>query len=292
MKTNSGLKIMINRTYKDIPDYTRPSQFKIGINQSDVSIIDNDLTIPIPISGTELADNCETTTDWPETTDGSNSLNNIDYKEGFGALNLIKSGITLNNVTYYNNNNMTSLDFTNKDLWIWLYIKDTTTLDKLAITNALEIRYGNDYNTNYYNKYYNKSDLVVGWNALKMNTIDGTETGTVTLTSCDSGAIKITFTDITDTIAAGDIIMDEWKLVNASGYLKDFDSITIDESTFEAQRICYLNSLDANGYFLSGIADFNTDAPLKMNSGFKYTGVSKSNTDEIKFYLKSRLVRR
>ena len=292
MKSNSGLNIMLDRTYNDTPQYTKPSQFKVGINQENTTISDTDLTTPIPINGTELADNCESIANWSETTDGSDSLNSTDYKEGLGALNLIKSGTTVDNVIYYNNNNMTSLDFTNKDLWVWVFIKDSSTLNKLATTSALEIRYGNDYNTNYYYKVYNKSDLTIGWNAIHMNANDMTEMGTVTLTSCDSGAIKLNFTDITDTLDAGDIIIDEWKLASQSSYLKDYDSVSIDELSSEVQRICYLNSLEANGYLLSGIGDFNTDVTPKIDSVFKYTSISKSNTDELKFYLKSNLTRR
>jgi len=292
MKSNSGLNIMLDRTYNDTPQYTKPSQFKVGINQEDTVISDTDLTTPIPINGTELADNCENIANWSETTDGSDSLNSTDYKEGLGALNLIKSGTTVDNVIYYNNNNMTSLDFTNKDLWVWVFIKDSSTLNKLATTSALEVRYGNDYNTNYYYKIYNKSDLTIGWNAIHMNANDMIEMGTVTLTACDSGAIKLNFTDITDTLDAGDIIIDEWKLASQSSYLKDYDSVSIDELSSEVQRICYLNSLEANGYLLSGIGDFNTDATPKIDSVFKYTSISKSNTDELKFYLKSNLTRR
>ena len=289
---NDGLKIMLDRTYDNSLGYTAPSQFKVGIDQATTVISNTDLTLPIPITGTSQADNCETIGDWSESADGADSLNSTDYKEGAGALNLIKSGVTQASVTYYNNNNMTSLDFTSKDLWVWLYIKDASTYAKLETTNCLQLRYGIDYDTNYYYLNYDKADLVVGWNALKMNTASGTEQGAVTLNACDSGALVFTFTAAADTINAGDIITDNWILASVDDYLKNYDSITINESTFEAQRICYLNSLEAVGYNLSGIGDFNTDTPIKANSLFKYTNISKSITDELKFYLISRLVRR
>jgi hypothetical protein len=294
MITNNGFKILLNRAYKNSPDYLEVSRFKVGIDQSTPLVTDNDLTKVIPIYNTEEADDCETVGNWSETTDGSDSLNSTTYKIGSGALNLIKTGTTADNVTYYNNNNMTSLDFTSKDLWLWIYFKDQDTLDKLATTDAVEIRYGNDYDTNYYYKKYDNSDLAIGWNYFTMNTTDGTEEGTVTLASCDSGAIKLTFTATSDTIAEGDIITDDWKLASSGDYYSDSETgfPTIDENTNTATIKCYLNSVQAVGYNVSGIGTFNEDSTEKMQDVFKFTPQSKSITDEIAFYIKNRIVRR
>jgi len=294
MIVNNGIKTIINRAFKSTPDYTVPSKFKVGIDQSAITISDTDLTKPVPITGTELADNCETVGNWTSSADGSDSLNSTTYKEGSGALNLIKAGTTAASVTYYNNNSMTSLDFTSKDLWVWLYIKDAATYAKLDTTNCLQLRYGIDYDTNYYYLNYDKVDLAVGWNALTMNTTTGTEQGAVTLNACDSGALVFTFTATSDTLAAGDVITDEWKLASSGDYELNIETgyPTINETTFEAENQYYLNSAEANGYNLTGVADFNTDSPDLMCSAYKFTSVSKSATDEVKFIFKRRLVRR
>lgn len=73
---------------------------------------------------------------------------------------------------------------------------------------------------------------------------------------------------------------------------KDLDSVSVSETNYEATRVAYLNTLEANGNNIDSIADFNEDATAKMHSVFKFSSVSKSNTDELKFYLRSRLVRR
>jgi len=294
MIVNNGMKLLINRAFKKTPDYTIPSNLKVGLSQATVIVSDTDLTLPIPISGTELADNCETVGNWAESADGNDSLNSTTYKEGVGALNLIKDAQTQASVTYYSNNNMTSLDFTSKDLWVWLYIKDAATYAKLDTTDCLQLRYGIDYNTNYYYLNYDKVDLAVGWNALKMNTTTGTEQGTVTLNACDSGALVFTFTATTDEIAAGDLITDEWKLASTADYLQSITTgyPTIDETNFEAENQYYINSAEANGYNLTGVADFNTDSSDLMCSAYKFTSISKSSTDEVKFIFKRRFVRR
>ena len=294
MITNSGFKILLNRAYNASPDYAEIDKFKVGASQATTTVSDTDLTKPIPISGTEQLANCETIGDWTASTDGSDSQNSTTYKEGSGALNLIKTGTTADNVTYYNNNNMTSLDFTDKDLWVWLYIKDDDTLAKLTTSEAVELRLGNDYDTNFYYKKFDNADLSTGWNYLTMNTTDGTETGSVTLASCDSGAVKITFTDTSDTLAEGDVIIDDWKLASSVDYLKAFETgyPSIDETKLEATVKCYLNSVQANGYNINSIGTFNEDTTKKMQDVFKFTAQSKSNTDELSFKIYNRLVRR
>jgi hypothetical protein len=56
--TNSGKSILIYRGYTENGDlsateYLAPTQFKVGINQADVTTSDNDLTSPVIISGAD-----------------------------------------------------------------------------------------------------------------------------------------------------------------------------------------------------------------------------------------------
>jgi len=293
MITNSGYKIAINRIAKAVPDYTAASRFKVGINQATETTTDTDITLPIPITGTETVDDCEATTDWVAGTDGAITTNSSTYKVGTYALNLTKDAGTVDNVLWANESE-DSLDFTSKDLWGWIYIKDATTLAKLAETDALEVRFGNDDDTNYYYYKYDRADLAVGWNYIKFNITDATEEGTVTDNACDSLGIKLTYTGTAITTSAGDIVIDDFKLASSGDYYKDFEVgyPTIDETNFEIVTESYLLSTDANGYNISGIGTFNTDGTVLMQDVFKFTAISKDSTEEIGFFVKNRLKRR
>jgi len=293
MIVDNGFKIAVNRIAKDTPDYEPASRFKVGVSQATVTSSDTDLTNPIPIYNTEIIDACEATTNWTAGTDGAITTNNTDYKIGSYSLNLTKDAGTVDNVIWYNESEP-SLDFTSKDLWGWIYIKDATTLAKLATTDAVEVRYGNDYNTNYYKYVYDKADLAVGWNIIKFNITDATEEGTVTDNACDSLAIKITYTGTAITTSAGDIVIDDFKLASSTDYYKDFTSgyPTVDETNMEIVTESYLNSVEGNGFLINGVGTFNTDTSVLMQDAFQFTAISKSNSEEIIFEIKNRLKRR
>jgi hypothetical protein len=293
MITNSGYKLAVNRIAKSTPDYGVASRFKVGVGQAAVTISDTDLTLPIPIYNTEEVCACDATTDWNYTADGDISTNAVTYKEGTYSLNLIKDATTADNVSWYNED-LDSLDFTSKDLWGWIYIKDSDTLDKLATSDCLEVRYGNDWDTNYYYYKYDKADLSTGWNIIKFSSSDATEEGSVTLNACDSLAIKLTFTATTDELEAGEVLIDDFKLASSGDYYKDFTSgyPTVDETNFEIVTESYLNSVEANGFLIDGVGTFNTDGTALMQDVFKFTAFSKSNSEELIFEIKNRLVRR
>jgi len=293
MIVNNGLKIAVNRIGKAVPDYTTASRFKVGINQATEVISDTDITYQVPIYNTEVVSACDVTTNWSATTDGTISTNNTTYKEASYSLNLLKAATTVDNVTWYNET-LATLDFTSKTLWGWIYILDAAALAKLAVTSAVEIRYGNDYNTNYYSYTYDNSDLAVGWNIIKFASGDATEVGTVTIAAMDSLAIKLTLTATSGTLAAGDIVIDDYKLASSTDYYKDFTSgyPTIDETNMEITTECYLNSVEANGFLLTGVGTFNTDGTVLMQDEFKFTQISKTSSEEIIFEIKNRITRR
>lgn len=293
MIVDNGFKIAVNRIAKATPDYGQASQFSVGISQADVTSSDTGLTLAVPIYGTETVADCEAITNWVSGTDGDIATTTTNYKIGSYGLTLIKDAQTADNVLWANES-LSSLDFTAKDLWGWIYIKDATTLSKLATTTALEVRYGNDYNTNYYKYLYDKADLAVGWNVIKFNITTATEVGIVTDNACDSLGIKLTLTATTIELAADEIIIDDFKLSSTGDYFKDFTSgyPTIDETNMEIVTESYINSVEANGYNLTGIATFNKDSTPLSQDIFKYTGISKSNSEEIIFVIKNRLKRR
>ena len=49
--TTNGRNIMLNRAFKSVPDYTAPSQFKVGTGTTTPSIGDTNLTTTVAING-------------------------------------------------------------------------------------------------------------------------------------------------------------------------------------------------------------------------------------------------
>jgi hypothetical protein len=277
IKSKNFLKSVLTAEFTGVTSV--PTKAKIGVGTTTASEDDTDLVFAYPPTSTELADNCETAGDWNASTDGSVTLNSTSYKEGSGSLNLVKSGTTQTVVTYYANNTMTSLDLTSKDLLVWIYIKDSTALGKLATSNCVQLRYGNDYNTNYYYRNYNKADLSVGWNLLKLNTTLGTQQGTVTLNACDSGAIVVTVGATASTLAAGDLITDDWKLASSGDYDIAFQTgyplVTLAE--LKAETRFRLGTVDAVGANLSEMATYDAAGVMKDRAVF--SSLSKSSSD-------------
>jgi hypothetical protein len=278
--TNLGKNIVINRAYKPTPDYTAPTQFKVGILNGTPALADTDLDVPVAISGTEAVDNCDAITGWVDSADMTVTLNNTTYKEGTGSINLTKDGVATD--TASTDKTTTSRDFTSKTLYVWFYIKDATAYAKLAATDCLTIRFGSD-NSNYYYYTRDASNLSTGWNLIYYSTAtaDGTQ-GAPTIGACDYSYIAIKATGSGITWSAGDMIMDDWKLASASDYFSTVVSgyPTIDESLKEVTMRGFLSVTDANGYDINGFAWFNTDATPKMFSEDTFTAESKSETDE------------
>jgi hypothetical protein len=165
MITNNGLKIAVNRIAKDTPDYLPASQFKVGINQADVTVNDTDLTEPINIYNLEIICDCESTNGWELSTDANISLNSTIYRTASYALNLYKTGTTADVVTYYKDTFPNVVDLNNNLFIGFLYIKDQDTLDKLITTGCIDIEINNIKYT--LTKSFDKSDLSIGWNIIK-----------------------------------------------------------------------------------------------------------------------------
>ena len=49
--TNDGLKIMLNRSWKSSPDFTVPSEFKVGTGTNTPTVTDTDLQTAVNIDG-------------------------------------------------------------------------------------------------------------------------------------------------------------------------------------------------------------------------------------------------
>lgn len=288
--TNKGKLIVLNRTFKATPDYATPTLYKVGIGTTTPVIADTDLGNPIPHDSTELVDACDVTTGWVDSADMTLSVNSTTYKENLLALNLTKdgTGAALASTT----KPTTSLDFTSKDLTIWIYVADATVYAQLATTDCLTIRFGSDA-SNYYQWTKDKADLAVGWNAVgKFNTDnEDSTTGSPAITACDYSYIGVTATGASETWVAGKIIMDEWKLANATDYTSTYEAgyPSIDETAFTVTTRTLLTTTQANGYPLTEFGMFNADATAKMFSRIVHTAITKTSSVQVIYIEKDEI---
>ncbi len=289
LMVRKGGVINANRTFKSTPDYTIPNKFRVSINTPDATWTDTSLTTTIPISGTELVDDCSATTGWTASGTNSLSVNSTTYKPDTGtdgALNLIKTDTS--SATIYASKTTTSLNGTSKDFLIWIYIKDATALAKLKTSGtAFEIRYGSD-NSNYY--YYTAAYSIfsTGWNFIKLTITSGFTgtTGTPTITALDYTYISFITNNASDTFAAGDIIYDAIRLASSDDYLKTIDSTTFDETDASVTTTSKLSITEANGFLINGHSLNNTDTAELMATKSKFPNNSKDTTDLFKITTK------
>ncbi|QDP57896.1 MAG: hypothetical protein Unbinned1693contig1002_40 [Prokaryotic dsDNA virus sp.] len=286
--TNNGKKVMLNRAYKASPDYNAPDQFKVGADNGTPNVGSTDLDNPIPISDTEMVDDCEAA-DWTDDAEMSTTLDAVTFKEGSNSLSLTKdAGAAIDATT---DKTTTSRDFTSKELWIWLYIKDATMYAKLNATDCVTIRFGSD-NANYYQYTRDKADLATGWNYIYFNsgTADST-VGAPVIAACDYSYIGIKADAAGTTWSAGDLLMDDWKVASADDYFQDIDASypSLDETNHQVEIRCTLATTDANGYDIDGFSIWNDDGTELMLNEDTFTAESKSSTDEFVFIVKDRI---
>lgn len=276
-KTNGLKKLVLNRLLKSSPDYTIPTYLKIGIDNGTPSINSTDLDNPVPFTGTEQIDDCEATTGWTASGTNSVSLNTSSYKEGVSSLNIIKSDAS--SAVVYVSKTTTSLSFTSKTFFTWLYLSADALAD-MKTTDCLTVRFGSD-SSNYY--YYTKdaADLSSGWNLIYFtsSTADGT-TGSPTIGACDYTYVAIETTNAADTFIAGECMIDDLKLASADDFYLAFDSDpTISETTHISEIRTTIPATYGNGYLINGVSIWNADASKLMLTEDTFTGDSKSDTD-------------
>lgn len=275
---------MLNRTYKSSPDYTIPSQFKVGIGTTTPSASDTAVETPVPITGTESVDACDATTGWTANGTNSVSLNTSSFKEGTGSLNLIKSDTS--SATISMSKTTTSLaSFASKDLWVFAYISSTLYALLKTSGTALQIRFGTD-GSNYYSYDRTKAQLSEGWNYLNFNT--GTASGTTGspgTTNLDTTYISYITESALSTSSAGDFIIDDFKVASSGDYLQAFTSgyPTFDEASRTVTVNCFLSTTQANGFLISEIGTFNSDGTIKLIDHDVFTAQAKTQYDQFSF---------
>lgn len=287
--TRQGAQVRNNRTFKNSPDYSEPSKFKVSISTPNVAWSDTSLVTTVPIAGSEMVDGCSNVTGWTASGTNSVTVNSSVFKPDSGtdgALNVVKSDTS--SALFSVSKTVTSLTATSKDLLVWFYVKDSTALGKFKSSGtAVVIRYGSGA-SDYWYKDYEDSDFVVGWNFLKLGVTSGFtgSTGSPDMANADYFYLSVECNNATDTFVAGDVVFDSIRLGSSDDYLKAFDSTSFDETDASVSGVCKLSVSDANGFLLDGFGVFNEDVSEKLVLKAKFTGFSKSSSDLLKFTFK------
>ena len=281
--TSNGKNTFWNRSYSSSPTKTVPSEIKIGIGTTTPVAADTSLVTKVPISGTEEIDSFNATTGWAAGTDSAVTVNTTTKKIGTGSLSLAKSGTT--GTTASMSKTTTSLDFTSKDLWGWVYLTDIT--DLVATGTAISIRFGSD-SSNYYQYDIGITALANGWNYITFSSATATSTtGSPVITACDYTLIEYNTDLAADTVAADRINFDDFRLASTGDYNTIFVAgyPTFDTVNNKVTIRCNINSVQANGWNLTEIGEVNTDSPELLISRDVFNSISKSDTDELLFII-------
>ena len=286
--TDSGKVNILKRAFLDTPNTNNVSDFKVGIAQTNLNVGSTDLTTPIPITGTETINDCSTTTNWTAGTSDTVTYQTDKYVFGAGALEINKIGTAVG--TCYANASVTNLDFTDKDLWIPVYVSDTL-YDNLKYTNSLHIRYGSD-STSYYTKTVNKINLTAdSWNWINFSD-SVASTGSPVTGSCDYLRVGFLASNASYVTGTTGFAFDKSYLAGTTDYIKTITASypTVDETNLEAVVDCRLGANDAVGFNLDSLAIVNDDSIRKMIIQNNFNDESKSSTDEFVFRVKNRIV--
>jgi hypothetical protein len=134
---------------------------------------------------------------------GSVTLNTSIYSQGSGALNLIKSGGS--HAWFGIEKTISATNVTGQDIKIDLYIKDSTTLNKIE---RARIVLSSAANNNFIHSEYN---LAVGWNYLSVNIDDFTEQNTPDKSSIIKIYVQVICNNASDTLGEGDVVYDFYR---------------------------------------------------------------------------------
>ena len=187
---------------------------------------------------------CDATTNWNGSTDAvaiAVTTDDADYRTRTGALDLGKSGTT-QAFFHYTNGSLTSRDWTDKYIVCWVYLSSLSALRTTDNGSAILIDYGSS-SANYYEQTWLYSDLVTGWNLLffKKDDDNVVETGTPTDTDMTYFKIRFDNTAASDTVTAGNFIIDNIFLVHQ----EHFEDVYLDAKDIY-QKDYFLRNLPVN----------------------------------------------
>ena len=278
--TREGLNNMLNAGY--LGQISVPTKINVGIGTTAPTEGNTSLTKRIPISGTESVDDCDTS-DWTDSTDASSTLNTVLFKEGSASLTVEKDGTS--GTEFYVEKTTTSVNFTSKDFWAWIYLVDTDDLD--SSTTMITIRFGSD-DANYYYLDLVSSNLVDGWNAITFNSTNATgSVGSPTLASSDYTRFTFNTTLAAGIISSDRILIDDIKVASSTDYDNALDSgyPQVIDSANEVEMESTLGTTKANGYPINEMGHLNASSTLYSHSVF--TAENKTSSDI--FIMKERI---
>lgn len=287
--TTKGKIIALHRTFEVSPSQTAPTKFRVGIGTNTPAITDTDMQNKIGIQNLEVVDTCDATTSWVANADLTLSVNSSTFKTATGALNWTKTGTATANA---NADKATpSLDFTSKEITVWVNVNDGATLAKLATSNCFTLRFGSD-SGNYYQWQKNASFFATGWNLVNgLTTGTATTTGSPVTTACDYTFVQITSTAAGDTWTSGKVIVDDIKLVSSADYDKTIEAgyPIIDETAQSSEIKGIIAITEAEGNPLTEFGLINTDGTIKLFSRSVHVVINKTNAVQINYVEKDKV---
>ncbi len=189
----------------------------------------------VTLKNVVVADTCDTA-DFDQSTDAvADTLAGSLSDDGGSSISMGKSGTSEATVNY--SKASTSVDGTGRRLKVTVFIKDIQALDH---GNAMEVRIGSASDA-YYTKSFRRDQLRDGINEVDIDLLDMGTFGTPVITALDYIFIEFTVPASANTITAGDIKMDNWRL-------EDIDSPDT------ADTVVFYSTLDANGRKVLGSA--------------------------------------
>lgn len=307
--TNLGKNTMIYRAYTanvnlSTTQYLAATKVQLGISNGTPAIGDTILDSPIPYANGVVNDNGDNLL--TGSNGGDNTTDNLTtYKEGAGATDVTSQNLIANNGNATKTWTIADLSALGivvdgaKYCSMWLYIKDATALAKFLTAGTafqIKLRTNGDGATLFYTVTKTAAQLAVGWNFItNENTIvtswtaggGGAPSGVI-----DELILEITTNNATDTFTTGDVIYDllrSWAIADTKNAFQA-SYPTFDYVNNEVTIRSYFNSLQANGFLISGVGVYNEDTSPLLLGEDTLTGQSKSLTDEFAFVIKDRLI--
>jgi hypothetical protein len=304
--TTTGKNVMLNRTYKAVPDYTIPSVFSVGLGLTTPVAADTAIEIRVPITDGTTNDDGSNTGNLVGSAGGTTSTDNITtFKQGGGnsdatAQNLLANGSSVSKTWTIANLAAAGAVMTlTEPFGVWIYMDETACYDLLAAAGTvfdIRFRTNGDGATLYYQYVRTKAQLAAGWNWVTSGTtiMTGLTVGGGGAPSgvLDEVVLIITTAAAGTTFTAGECVWDLLRGWAASDLINTFASgyPTFDEVNQKVTTRTVLTSIQANGFNLSEFGLFNTDGTPKIISHDVYTAESKSDTDEFIFIVEDELV--
>lgn len=286
--TDLFLDINLDRTFNASPTRSQLSQLKIGEGQTSPAVTDTDLETPVPIAGEEIVDDTEALTGWSANGTNSVALNTSIKQRGTSGIDIIKSDTGSADASA--SKTVTSLDFTDKEFFIFVNVSASLLLDLAAspgtLNGAVVIRYGSD-SSNYYEFALAVGSITAGRNVVRFTSSTATSTtGSPVIASMDYLFIGYETTNAGDTSSTGDFVFDDSFIASSDDFFgalqTGFPEVNFTSDTAKIQA--RVNTAQALGFLVGESGFVNADSPTELLGVHnKFDPESKGDTDEFIF---------